>query len=164
VPGRPRVGHAVACAAVAVALGTLITGCSEGPERDPETGELLEPTEVDVFDLRVGDCLDGFSAENEISKVPALPCSMEHTDEIMAAVSLTDEEGYPGADAIQEDADQACYEEFEEFVGMPWDDSRLDFGYLAPTDESWEEGDREILCTVGDPNTAVTGSLRNANR
>ncbi len=165
VNGMPRPRAAQSCAALAVALGVLVAGCSEGPERDAETGELVEATEVNVFDLRVGDCLDGFTNDSEISKVTAVPCSEEHTDEVMAAVDVSPaEEAYPGAEAIQEQADEACHAEFEEFVGVSWNESQLDYGYLAPTEESWDEGDREILCTVGDPNRAVTGTLRDANR
>jgi hypothetical protein len=160
----PRLLAAPSCVAVAVALGVLLVGCSAEPERDAETGELVEATDVNVFDLRVGDCLDGFTDDTEISDIRAIPCSEEHTDEIMAAVDLSGEEEYPGADAIQQRADEACYEEFGEFVGVSWDDSQLDYGFLAPTEKSWAEGDREILCTIGDPNRAVTGTLQNANR
>lgn len=165
VNGMPRLRSARSCAALAVALGVLAGGCSEGPERDAETGELVEATEVDVFELRVGDCLHGFTSDSEISTVTAVPCSEEHTDEVVAAVDVSSGgEAYPGAEAIQEQADEACHAEFEEFVGISWDESQLDYGYLAPTEESWDEGDREILCTIGDPNRAVTGTLRNAER
>jgi hypothetical protein len=148
----------------AVALAMMVAGCSNGPERDPETGELVEATDVNVFELQVGDCLDGFADNSQLSKIRAVPCSEAHTDEIMAAVDLPDEDEYPGAEAIEERAEEACHEEFTQFVGRPWDDSQLDYGYLAPTEESWADGDREVLCTVGDPNMAVTGTLRNANR
>ena len=52
----PRLLATPTYAVAAVALSVLIAGCSDGPERDSETGELVEPTEVNVFDLRVGDC------------------------------------------------------------------------------------------------------------
>ncbi len=157
---RPRCGWRLAL--VVAGLTLLVTGCADDPERNPETGELVEPTEVDVFDLRVGDCLDGFTDDSQIREITALPCSEEHTDEIMAAIDLSDEDEYPGTEAMQERADEACYEEFEEFVGVRWEDSQLDYGFLAPTEESWAEGDRQILCTVGDPNRSVTGTLRNS--
>lgn len=162
--GMPPLRAATSCAAAAVVLALMVAGCSNGPERDPETGELVEATDVNVFDLQVGDCLDGFTDNSQISTVQAVPCSEEHTDEIMAEFDLSDEEQYPGAEAIGESAEEACYEEFARFVGRPWDDSQLDFGYLAPTEESWADGDRQILCTVGDPNMSVTGTLRDANR
>lgn len=158
-----RLRAAPSCAAVIVALGLMVAGCSEEPKRDAETGELVEATDVNVFDLRVGDCLDGFTDNSQVSTIRAIPCAEEHTDEIMAAVELSDDE-YPGAVAIQDYADETCYAEFEQFVGRPWNDSQLDYGFLAPTEDSWAEGDRQILCTVGDPNMAVTGTLRNANR
>jgi hypothetical protein len=160
----PRLLAAPTCAAAAVALSVLIAGCSDGPERDSETGELVEATEVNVFDLRVGDCLDGFADDTEISTVRAMQCSEEHTDEIMAAIDLSAEDEFPGAETVQERAEEDCHEQFERFVGVPWDESQLDFGFLAPTEQSWADGDREILCTVGDPNQAVTGTLRDADR
>ncbi|HEX5996724.1 MAG TPA: septum formation family protein [Jiangellales bacterium] len=169
-PTRHRVNRnplrvlAPTSAAAALAVGVLIAGCSNGPERDSETGALVEATDVNVFDLRVGDCLDGFSDDPEISTVRAVPCSEEHTDEIMAAVDLSEEDEFPGVDAVKERAEETCHEQFEQFVGVPWDESQLDFGYLAPTEKSWSDGDREILCTIGDPHQAVTGTLRDTNR
>jgi hypothetical protein len=112
----------------------------------------------------VGDCLDGFADDTEISTVRAMQCSEEHTDEIMAAIDLSAEDEFPGAETVQERAEEDCHEQFERFVGVPWDESQLDFGFLAPTEQSWADGDREILCTVGDPNQAVTGTLRDADR
>lgn len=151
-----------------VPLGLLtavaLAGCATGPERDPETGELLEPGDIDVFELRVGDCLDGFTDDEQISTIRAVPCAEEHTDEIYAAVPIPDGDEYPGDDAIMELANTGCYDEFEEFIGIPWDDSELDFGLLAPTEHSWDEGDREVLCTVGIPNRTTTGTLEGANR
>ena len=159
--GAGRVRRLVAVTVLAV---VTLAGCTSGPERDPETGELLEAGDIDVFELRVGDCVDGFTDDEQLSTIRAMPCAEEHSDEIYAAVPIPDGDEYPGNEAITELANSGCYDEFEAFVGIPWEDSELDFGYLAPTEQSWSEGDREILCTVGDPNRSLTGSLGGANR
>jgi Septum formation len=154
---------------VPVTLLAVVTlaGCSSGPERDPETGELLEAGDVDVFELRVGDCLSGFADDAQVSTIHAVPCGEEHTDEIYAEVPIPDGDGdgeYPGDDAIVELANTGCYDRFAEFIGLSWEDSELDFGFLAPTEQSWEEGDRQVLCLVGDPTRPLTGTLEGAAR
>lgn len=148
---------------IAVLSALLMAACGTDVERDDDTGELLEPTEIDVFELRVGDCLDGFSEGDEISRVRAVPCSADHSDEVFAAAEMSGED-YPGDDAVADFADEACVMEFEQFVGTAWEESELDYGYLVPTESSWAEGDREVLCIIGDPESDVTGSLENAGR
>ncbi|MBD0293338.1 MAG: septum formation family protein, partial [Jiangellaceae bacterium] len=69
-----------------------------------------------------------------------------------------------GTQAVDTAAQEICVAEFEDFVGIPYEDSVLDVGFLAPTEESWREGDREVLCTVFDPAEEVSGSLRGAKR
>lgn len=160
--GGNRMMRRAVVPALLVAFG--LAGCSTGPERDPETGELLAAAEIDVFELQVGDCIADLNDEGEVTTVRAVPCAEEHTDEIFAAVAIPDAEDYPGNDAIREFADDECYQRFEQFVGLPWENSELDYGYLGPTETSWDDGDREILCTVGDPRRPVTGTLEDADR
>ncbi len=147
---------------IALLTALVVAGCGEDVERD-DNGELLERTEMDVFELRVGDCLEGFAEGDEISQVSAVPCSEEHSDEVFASDQMTGED-YPGDEAVADFADEVCVMAFEEFVGTPWSDSELDYGFLAPTESSWAEGDREVLCIVGDPESDLTGSLENAGR
>jgi hypothetical protein len=146
--------------AVAVVATISIVGCAQ--DRDEETG--AESAEVDVFDLQVGDCLADFQDATALSRVTASPCSEPHSDEIYASGAITDEDEFPGAEAIQSAAEDICIAEYAEFVGLPYEDSVLDIGYLTPTEESWATGDREVLCTIFDPAEEVTGSLRGAER
>jgi hypothetical protein len=55
---------------------------------------------------------------------------------------------YPGFDSTGERADDLCIDDFEPFVGTPYETSELDIGWLVPTDTSWANGDREIICFV----------------
>jgi hypothetical protein len=120
--------------------------------------------EVDVFDLKVRDCLaDSTPRAEEVSSVQSVPCSEPHSEEIYAAVTLP-EGDYPGTEAMDAQADELCAAEFESFVGLPYEESVLYLTYLTPTRESWSEGDREVVCSVYDPAGEVSGSLRGVKR
>lgn len=160
-----RHGHAT-LSAIAVLGALTLTGCSlfdSDPPRDPETGALLEPTELNVFELRVGDCLDAFAEGTDVSTVQAVPCSEPHSDEVYMSARMDDGE-FPGIEEAGAFAEQACAEGFTEFVGIPWTESELDFGFFNPTEASWADGDREVLCTITDPTAEITGTLEGVNR
>jgi hypothetical protein len=55
-----------------------------------------------------------------------------------------------------------CLEEFEAYVGIPYEDSVLEFdAYLYPTAETWGAGDREIVCAAYNLDlTPLTGSVK----
>jgi hypothetical protein len=139
-----------------------LTACSGEPEREEATGELQESGDVDVFDVQVGDCLGGETAEGEISSVEATPCTEPHAEEIFASVTVADGE-YPGQEALDAEAEK-CVSEFTEFVGMAYEESVLEINYMTPTEDSWALDDREILCTIYDPAGETTGTLSGANR
>jgi Septum formation len=141
---------------------TAIVGCGSG--RDAEPGQAAESGDVDVFDLDVGDCLADFKDAAEWSSIEASPCSEPHSDEIYAKGEIPDTDEYPGKQAIETAAQDICLSHYEAFVGLRYDDSVLDIGYLTPTEDSWAEGDRTVLCTIFDPLEEVTGSLRGAER
>jgi Septum formation/Protein of unknown function (DUF2510) len=120
---------------------------------------------VNVGDLKVGDCLaDSLTGGGEaIFTVETVPCSEPHSGEIYAVVIPRGD--YPGDEAMAVQADELCNAEFESFVGLPYEESVLYFTYLHPSDqESWNAGDREVVCTVYDPAGDTTGTLADANR
>lgn len=152
----------VACLGVAA-----VASCSlldDDPERDPDSGELLEATEINPFDLQLGDCLAEFDEGSEVSTIPAVPCGEPHTDEIYASAELPDGE-FPGAEAITGFADDECVAAFAEFVDLPYEESQLSVRYFTPTEESWSDGDREVLCVLADEGVrSLTGTLAGAAR
>jgi hypothetical protein len=145
-------------AAVALTLGALtLSGCSaisdlfpEEAARDSETQEISEAGEADVFTLAVGDCFDAQDAE-EISSVPALPCSAPHDYEAYHSFAIPEAETFPGVEAVDAAALEGCVAAFAPFIGEEFEQSSLDATYIAPTEASWAEGDREILCVVMGP-------------
>lgn len=166
----------IVLAGVLLAGATTLGGCSllqqflpsGQPVRDAESGEVTqEEDNADVFSIRVGDCLNSSSVvsdSGQIDHVPIVPCDQPHEDEVYYSYDLPDGD-YPGEDAIIADADTECIAQFGDFVGIDYDDSTLDYWPMYPTTESWDGGDREVLCIAWDSSGAkLTGSLRGAAR
>jgi len=129
------------------------------PEATPPGTE-----EVDIFDLEVGDCFSEIEDTEEMfSSVESVPCSKPHGEEVSVAETLPDGD-FPGMDAIDAQADELCFTGFEEFVGLPFEESVLTLGIITPSEESWRYGDRLVLCTIYDPAGEVIGSLRGVER
>jgi hypothetical protein len=147
-----------------------ISGCgvldesAEPPVRDETSGEITESSDADVFSLKVGDCLNhtGTEETEEVSSVPTVPCDQPHESEAYAATDMPDGD-YPGDQAVTDAADTFCYDEFATFVGMSYDESVLNLSSFFPTPESWEQGDRELMCFISDE-APVTGTLAGAAR
>jgi hypothetical protein len=114
-------------------------------------GLLLAACSGNVFDLAVGDCFDdgdmALGDVEEVGDVPMVECSEAHDNEVYAVVTV-DGEVFPGDISIQNQADEACFGAFEGFVGFDYETSELDFGWLVPTAETWEAGDRVVACFV----------------
>ncbi|WP_251150521.1 septum formation family protein [Cellulosimicrobium sp. Marseille-Q4280] len=147
-------------------LGTSACGLLPGsePVRD-ESGAITEAdTDADVFSLAVGDCTnDGDEAESteaaEIATVSVVPCDEPHDNEIYSSHLLPGDD-YPGEETVLQTADEVCHEAFAGFVGLAYEDSVYDFWPMYPTEASWAQDDREVLCLVyhGDLEP-VTGTL-----
>lgn len=138
-----------------------------GPPEEPP----VPPEPVDPTTLEVGDCFDdpedsdlvAFGAGREVGRVP---CTQPHRFEVYARVMSTESGGmWPGVAVLEESADRQCAELFEEFVGIPWAESTLDFLVLAPTEARWAAGDGLVSCALFDLGLVpVTGSMRDARR
>jgi len=149
-------------------LAVTLSGCSviesifpAQAERDEETQEVESAGEADVFTMAVGDCLNDQEAD-VVESVPAVPCSEPHDFEAYYSFDLVGDE-YPGEEQIYTDADQGCYDAFASFAGIAYEDSALDFSYFYPTEESWANSDREIMCLIFDA-AQSTGTLAGAAR
>jgi hypothetical protein len=174
--------HRSALNAATLAALILVAGCqSASPEPSP-TGQpaTQEPSdtvssearasesaeadaEVSVFDLEIGHC---FSADaGELETVTVVDCDREHHYEVFAVLDhpAGSDEPFPGDSTMLEYADTACQEPFEPFVGRDYLSSIWYITSLPPTEGTWADGDREIICTLnqqddaGDPIT-VSGS------
>lgn len=129
----------------------------------PASAELTAITEVED-----GSCFDTHSEASSLTRaVWMLPCTEAHDYE---AYSTFDYEGpevayrqpaYPGENVIRDQAEQRCYEGFEPFVGIRWTISNLDIRTWWPSENSWTEGDRRIICAVTSTDrSALTGTQK----
>lgn len=154
----------VQVAAAALFASLALSGCAPSASRDGSTSEITQAGQQSAFDMRVGDCFNDDGGE-EVTEVPAVPCGEPHHNEVYFVFDLPNGD-YPGDDAVLDAADERCIAEFEEFVGVAWENSTLEYFPMTPTKGSWERGkDRMIVCSVWDPEVDMTsGSLRGAAR
>jgi hypothetical protein len=129
-------------------LVTLLTGCSfEVTVGADAAGEVY----VDAADVVPGDCYDDPALEAddwvEVEDVRLVPCDEPHDNEAFHRFSLPAGD-FPTDDALDTAFEETCIPAFEDFVGRSYEDSELDIAYLAPTADSWDEGDRDIVCSV----------------
>ena len=130
------------------------TDASPGSSPDDTEGE-----ETSVFDLEEGDCFGAASGE-QVETVNVVDCDEPHVYEVF---SLFDYEGdgddYPGEETVQAFADVGCDADFEEFVGIDYQSSSWYITSVTPSEETWAEGDREVVCTLNlEDRSEVTGS------
>ena len=148
--------RALALVTIAIA-GVALTGCSL-------LGNIAggnDGTTTDVFTIKVGNCLNFGDGTGEVTEVQVIDCASAHDSEAYQSVIMTDGD-FPGATAVEDAAISDCTTSFVTFVGHDYESSVLDFSYYYPTEASWADGDREILCLVVDPNGKSTGSLAGA--
>jgi hypothetical protein len=126
-----------------------------------ETTREAAGREVFAARVDVGDCLVEPMPEEqeEIKTIKTIPCIEAHAQEVYASVTVAGHE-FPGLDEIGIRASAGCLEEFQQFVGVPYTESVLEFSFLTPTEDSWAIGDRSVKCTLYDPDgDRLTGSL-----
>jgi len=145
----------------------FIDGALNGADRN-DSGVIAEAGDLEVNELRVGDCFDlpsGTEDDTEIMEVEAIPCGEAHQNEVYVVTNYGGSDSYPGEAAVWDYADQFCLSAFNTFVGMAYEDSTLDFGYFYPSPDGWADGDTEIACVLYDYTGApLAGSMRGAAR
>lgn len=147
-------------------LALLVAGCGNGVERD-ESGAIVGEGALSPFELEVGDCFnDPEGGEELIDRVAAVPCSAPHDNEVfhLADYPAGAEAPFPGQEELDRFAAQQCEAAFGSYVGVAYASSRFVMAPVQPTEESWAEGDRELICILFDPDlNKLEGSRRGAN-
>jgi hypothetical protein len=129
------------------------------------TGEIDRAGQLDVTDLRVGDCFDLTNPEAlQVQEVAARPCAQAHHYELLFIDEMTGT-AYPDHDTVQTFVIQRCLPAFASYVGVDYQVSLLELDWFSPTDAGWSHGDRTVQCAIFDPNLdQVTGSLKGVAR
>ena len=149
-------------ATLVISGALLFAGCANA---EPPVIEVTptEDTTVDAVDLSVGMCFFDESDSTTISSVNEVDCASSHDVEVFATILLADGP-FPAADALAQTATEQCTLQFGNFVGVAYGSSALQLQYLVPSVETWNAGDRELVCLIFDPAGPVTGSLEGVAR
>ncbi len=168
-------------------VAVVLAGCQDATEDPTPSGASPSATSIEssapasvsptastgaeatsVFDLEAGDC---FSVESdELTTVVVVDCEESHEYEAFAVLDheAGEADPFPGDDAMLEYANTACQPPFQEFVGIEYEASIWYIRSVLPSEETWAEGDRELVCTVHQQDAdsepiAVTGSAEGSN-
>jgi hypothetical protein len=147
---------------VLVASATLVA-CTEAKRDD--SGAIVEAGDVRADALRVGDCFQDWEGALssdlvEVSDFSAVPCSRPHDNEVFHVFDVSGDD-FPGDPQLEGVADRRCLDRFEGYVDRDYASSRLAYGWVIPTESSWKQGDREIVCFLFDGELGeLTGSMR----
>jgi hypothetical protein len=138
----------------------------DSPGQDNSTrdvsGVIVAGGDVGVNALQLGDCFNDAVADEvvDISVVSAVPCSEPHDNEVYYLGALP-EADYPGDDLVDELVADQCLTVFAAFTGVSYAESKLEIGYIFPSEASWGEGDRGYVCLVYDVSLSkLEGSMR----
>jgi hypothetical protein len=144
---------------LAVVAG-ISSGTTDGDRHDQASSASTGSTGGDVFSLAIGDCLTLAGVTGtEVDDLPVTACTSPHDAQVYSSFELSGDV-LPGD--LDNQASTRCEDAFAAFVGTSWEQSSLDYTYLAPTSDSWSHGDREVLClattTGGTVSTTFEGS------
>ena len=124
-------GRLVATAALAALLTAPLAACSDSS----------------VMHMRVGQCilLPEDKSATTATTIDKTSCTREHDAEVFALASAADGD-FPGAEALNRQAETECSSAFDAYVGSDYLTSSLDATWMIPTKDSWAHKDRAIVC------------------
>ncbi|HTT52586.1 MAG TPA: septum formation family protein [Streptosporangiaceae bacterium] len=111
------------------------------------------------FRLHTGQCID--SGQNGISTVTVLSCARPHDAEVFGTFQVAGHR-YPGAAAVQQQADRGCAARLSGYLNPQLSVSSLTESYVYPDAGAWAAGERTVVCTVRSASGQLTGSVRAA--
>ena len=91
-----------------------------------------------------------------------IDCNQTHYGEIYA-IGYSSLTAFDSAALINEIEDY-CYTTFEPYVGIDYMESELYYDYWYPSQETWDSGDRVLVCLVTTLDGVVNEPLAGANR
>lgn len=142
---------------------------ASGPGRPAEVRrerpELLAPGDCfDLPPLRAGDA-------DDVEEVILTSCDVPHDAEVftLGEVRRRSGAGYPPPVAWSGWISEICDVHFEDYVGIPYERSRLVVHPFVPEPDAWAEGDRTVTCALRqfgirlDRSMADSGEATSAN-
>ena len=164
--------------------GTVAT-TTTAPTTVPATQEtvtteipLAEGRELFVYNPEPGQCFDlrgtdggaRLAIRSDATRVGdgevvvLLDCSQPHQYEVTAVVDVPFAAGWPGDTELVAIAKRVCPESQAAYVGLAYELSALEVGWILPTLEEWDRGRRQIACVVFDPAGPLTATAQASAR
>lgn len=112
-----------------------------------------------VFSLRTGQCAD--AGRSGMSSPAVVSCDQPHDAEVFGTFQLAGHR-YPGAAAVQQQADQGCAARLAGYLNPQLSLSSVTESYVYPDAGAWAAGERTVVCTVRSASGQLTGSVRAA--
>lgn len=119
------------------ALVSAVIGFGVAGAFDPEPLGTLN----DAPTTTVGTCL------RERGAWQVIDCSSPHDGEVYA-VEPASGTVYGGADDLFDEADDLCYDAFEDYTGEDYDTSDYDYAFFLPSRAEWDAGRTEVVCVL----------------
>lgn len=117
-------------------------------------------TDFPTVPFVVGDCLDVPAGSTPTSTVLGDfivgSCNTTHSAEVFSISSMPEDAAapFPGDDVIATYTESVCLDDFEAYVGLAFEASIYDVGQFTPNEETWDLGDREVVCMLTGPGGA----------
>lgn len=182
-PGRLRVlvgGRAVTVALVTAGVLLAAGACSSGDGAAAGGGSTTSPTTVEpvattevpaesgtqIFSYvpQVGDCFDRRRTTDGSSRpyILVLACQKPHSFEVFALVPIESSQ-FPGEGNLETLAKRECPKAWTEYVGQPYETSKLELSYEAPGSDDWALTlEHTLACLLRSPTTG--GKLEGSKR
>ncbi|MCV7089040.1 DUF4190 domain-containing protein [Mycobacterium interjectum] len=118
----------------------------------------LWPTRtVSAQDIKVGDCFAELPTGNRISSVNTVSCDRPHVAEVAGVVTIPDGP-FPGDSGFGAYGKQ-CKESLASYSATALLDPAVELAVMKPTQDSWQHGDRAMVCVATFANKR-TGSIK----
>ena len=109
---------------------------------------LVACSETPANEFEAGECTDD-SLSGVIADIETVDCDEDHQAEAYAQFDVEGDE-FPGEEALTEEVQEGCLgDRFADYVGVSYDQSIYLADGIKPSEESWEGGDRTVICVIG---------------
>ena len=156
-------GRGLAIAALAVSgawiavWAVIFTLAFTGQVDRDQAGRIVKAGDLELTEIRAGDCLDGVTRDEVPTTVRGVPCAQPHDAEVFGVFDLPDGR-YPDESTLTRLATSGCDELRAGYSTSAASDPTLQPVYLTPIEEDWPR-DRRVVCLLFGVGKQ-TGSLR----
>lgn len=127
-------------AVVVIVLGAVAVTAVLGSR--PLAADVDSPREVRARQLVTGNCLDPLPDDGEVDTVRVVPCADPHAAQVISQYEFGSDAVWPGQAAADRRVATACQ------ISPAETEAGLTAVTWAPTEQSWENGDRTGLCLL----------------